>query len=386
MSMDRGDKLTLVHLLQQVTETSIPFEIARHVDKEKFKTIVISFFDDDRTARLRAQGVDIEVIGMAGKSGGIFRPQGIGELYGTLKRIRPDILHTHHNLSGSLGRFMARRLGIPVVVHTVHTVQRAYRWPGLLLSTATLGVADTIVSNSYNTQNSFYPWQERLIRRAKKTVIYNGIDIARIDAGRGDQVHVRQESGFLADDLLILNVARCVWQKDQATLLRAMTAVIKEIPRAKLVIVGDGPLASDLRQLAVDLGIADKVVFTGLMKRDRVYRLLHACDIFAMVSVHEGFCNAVVEALAACKPVVFTGVSALPEVVGPAGVKIPVRDPEALARAIVGLAKDSGRMRSLGAVGRRRAEENFSLDRSVRAYEDLYLKLLEEKKECKRSL
>lgn len=370
----------LVQLLQRVSETSVPLELSRHIDPGRFKTVVISFFDDPSVAGSFRREGDPEIIGLGAKPGRLFRPAAIWRLYHTLRRIRPDIIHTHHNLSGSLGRLIARCLGVPVVVHTVHTLQSAYRLAGLLFSTATWGLADMIVCNSHNTLRSFYPWQKQLFPRVKTAVIYNGVDIAGIEAYRQESDLARREIGLCRDDFLIMNIGRCVWQKDQEILVRAVPAIVREISGAKIVIVGSGPLLPDLRELSASLKVFDKIIFTGLLPRDRVYKLLHSCDVFAMVSVCEGFCNAVVEAFAAEKPVVFTDASALPEVAGPAGVKVPVSDPAALAEAIIKLAGDPDKRRSLGLAGKTRVVEKFSLSRSIREYEELYLALLDDKK------
>ncbi len=168
--------------------------------------------------------------------------------------------------------------------------------------------------------------------------------------------------GLESNSLLIGNIGRLIKEKDQETLIRAMPSIVEQFPHARLLIVGDGPLRRRLQELVGALAIGSYVCFTRAIGRMQVYKLLHAIDIFVMCSITEGFCNAVVEAMAARKPVIITDAGALPEVVGDAGIVVPPRQPESLAGAVLHLASlDVAEQRRIGAAGRRRTMSLFEL-------------------------
>ncbi len=147
--------------------------------------------------------------------------------------------------------------------------------------------------------------------------------------------------------------------------------------RGKLVIVGDGPLRGELKSLAAQLGVTDKVVFAGEINNAGVTSFYHAADLFALASVarSEAFGIVQIEAMAAGLPVVNTSLdSGVPFVSldGETGLTVPPGDPQALAAAINRLLDDQGLRQSLGQAGVRRARQEFSLDTMLRRTLALY--------------
>ncbi len=162
-------------------------------------------------------------------------------------------------------------------------------------------------------------------------------------------------------------------EKDQETLIRAVAAARQENERVHLVIVGDGPLRSRLASLAQELELGDRVTFTGAVQRAQVYEILHASDLFVMSSITEGFCNGVVEAMAARRPVVVTQAGALPEVVGQSGWFVPPQTPGAIVNAIKEIAAlPRQEIDAVTDAARRRVEDCFTIQKTARAYETIY--------------
>jgi glycosyltransferase involved in cell wall biosynthesis len=372
----------VLYLMNSIGPTSIPLEIAEHIDEERFDVVVLSYYNcgEYLEPEMADSGVRIIAIGAQGKAdiGAIFR------LYRTMKRIAPDILHTHHNLSGSLGRVFAKCLRVPVIVDTEHSVPSEdlrYTSGAALLNGLTLGLADAVVFNSSATQASLPKWISRLVKPEKKRVIYNGVDIARIESnqGKGLPAECPISEWVSKKQSVICNVGSLRPVKNQTALIAALESIRSEAHDAKLVIVGGGPLEEELRKEIAQRNLNSDVWLAGEVSRDTVYRILNACDVFVMTSLWEGFCVAVAEAMTAGKPVITTKVGGIPEVVGTVGRYVGPHNLDELARAILEFRDNPKRANTLGEAGRRRVEEHFSLKRCVRNYENLYTKLLERK-------
>jgi glycosyltransferase involved in cell wall biosynthesis len=159
--------------------------------------------------------------------------------------------------------------------------------------------------------------------------------------------------------------------------LDVLLHALVRLPGAAAVLVGDGPDRAALEGLAAELGVADRVVFTGWS--NDVRRLLPGFDVLAQPSRREGFGISVVEAMLAEVPVVATDAGGMAEVVvdGVTGVTVPADAPEALADAIAGLLDDPARRRAMGERGRRIALERFSAEAMAAAFAGVYARVLD---------
>jgi glycosyltransferase involved in cell wall biosynthesis len=149
--------------------------------------------------------------------------------------------------------------------------------------------------------------------------------------------------------------------------------------RLQIVIAGDGPAREQLERLTVKLGVADRVSFIGF--RDDVADLLAACDLVVLPSVREGLSIALLEAMAAGKPIVATSIGSQREVSSHGEVGLFVRPADAicLAEAILRLAGDQALMTRLGNNARSVYENFYTEDRMLQSYRRFYLDLLEAK-------
>src|SRR5580704_12425705 len=200
-------------------------------------------------------------------------------------------------------------------------------------------------------------------------VIPYGIDTAQFEQCSPEAVRsVRERLG----DRLVISVGRLVYYKGFDVVIRGGADV-----RGKLVIVGEGPLRSELQSLAARLGVTDKVVFAGEVNNAGVMPYYHAADLFALASVarSEAFGIVQIEAMAAGLPVVNTSLdSGVPFVSldGQTGLTVPPGDSQALAAALNRLLDDQGLRHSLGQAGVLRARQEFSLDTMLRRTLALY--------------
>jgi sugar transferase (PEP-CTERM/EpsH1 system associated) len=209
-------------------------------------------------------------------------------------------------------------------------------------------------------------------------VIPNGVDPRRID--EADRWGVREELGIAADDFVIGTVARLDSTKDTMTLARAFSKLHRSRQEGrrqtglKLLVVGDGDRKEGIEKYFVDQGMREAAIFTGV--RHDVPRLLGAMNLFALSSLSEGMPITVLEAMCASLPVVATNVGALPELVeeGATGYLVEPKDSEKMAERIARLCDDREMALDFGAAGRRKVEREYSVDRMLERYRELYLK------------
>jgi glycosyltransferase involved in cell wall biosynthesis len=175
-------------------------------------------------------------------------------------------------------------------------------------------------------------------------------------------------------------VGRLVPIKDVATLLHAFAELRRTAPAARLVVAGDGELRADLERLAASLGVGSAVTFTGW--RLDLENIYSAVDAVVLSSLNEGTPVALIEAMAAARPVVATDVGGVPDVVTHehTGLLVPPGAPSELARAMARLAADAGLRRRLGAAGRARVAQRFGTARLVDDIAGLYVERLEIKR------
>jgi len=193
-------------------------------------------------------------------------------------------------------------------------------------------------------------------------LVYEGVPDREAPPGGAEAL---QALGVPAGAPVVGNVAALTGHKDHATLLEAAAVVLRARPEVRFVVVGEGPLRGELAARTREGGLEGRVVFAGF--RDDVDRLLAAFDVFCLSSRLEGLGTSLLDAMAFARPVVATAAGGMPEAVedGVTGRVVPVRDPVALARALLDLLGDPGRRRVMGEAGRRRFLERFTADRMV---------------------
>jgi len=329
----------------------------------------------DIEEEFRALGASV----LGGAGGTLEALAQLGGLYGYLRRERIALLQTclfHADVAGRLVGRLARRGGLPVVVSSVRASNVRHGWWRFLLLRMTAPLADAFTAVSGRTLD--FAVRHEGVRRERAAVIPNGIDVAQWN-DLPDPATARLELGLGKDDFVVGTVGRLQEQKGHIHLLDAAARVLRQRPEAVFLIAGYGPLRDALERRAADLGLAERVWFLGY-RRD-VRSILAALDVFVLPSLWEGMSNAMLEAMAAARPVVATAVDGnLDQVVHrETGLLVPPGDSAALAVAILEIAQDPEAAREMGRRGRRRVEAEFSLDRMTRAYLDLYARLLEEK-------
>ena len=304
--------------------------------------------------------------GVAARALNRSKRQPLGALFDLVRemcRVRPDIVIMRGYNAEILGRIAALLTRVPRSIVWVHNSG------GLAPRTRVRQLADRILkpltSAYYGVAQGQLPYLtgELGYPASKVRIVRNGTDTSR-PVPPADPV-TAVGLGIGSGDAVIGILAGLRPEKDHETLLQAARLVLDELPVARFLIVGDGALRPELQRLASELGIADRVIFTGV--RNDVGELLALMDVFTLTSYSECFPMAVLEAMAAGRPAVCTAVGGVPELVaeGLTGHLVAPRDPHALAQRLLALLLDRQRAREMGRAARARAEAEFSLERFV---------------------
>jgi glycosyltransferase involved in cell wall biosynthesis len=304
----------------------------------------------------------------------------LAQMVKLLRRLQPDVVHTHMAKAGTVGRVAARVCGVPLIVHTYHGhVFHSYFSPAktrvILTIERALGLAtNRIIAIGDGQRDEIASYGVAPLN--KLVTIRLGLELGQFLDAEQERGQLRSELGIDADAPLVGLVARLVPIKAPEIFLQAAVAIHTAMPRTQFLIVGDGERRQELEALAADLGLKDNLRFLG-WRRDmaRVYADL---DVVALTSLNEGSPVVLIEALAAARPVVSTAVGGVPEVVidGKTGLTVPVSDVPALAEAILSLLHDPARAKRLGRSGRQHVYPRYDSSRLVDDVRQLYLREL----------
>jgi glycosyltransferase involved in cell wall biosynthesis len=303
-------------------------------------------------------------------------------LMGHLVRRKTDIVQTflfHSDVTGRVIGRVVRLLrfgaGRPIIISSVRASNIRNRWWQFLLLRLTAWMADAFTTVSQRTLD--FAESREGVRRKRASVIPNGIDPADYDVSRED---ARKRLELAPDDFVVASVGRLHEQKGYEFLLPAVRNLLQDLPNSVFLIAGYGPLEEQLKDRARELNVASHVRFLGY-RRD-VPDILAACDLYVLPSLWEGMSNAVLEAMAAARPVIATAVDGNVEQVsdGETGLLAPPADSDALTEAIRRLSRDRELAARMGRKGRETVEQKFSLSAMTSAYLALYRRLLGESK------
>lgn len=309
----------------------------------------------------------------------------LAELTRLFRRLRPDLVHTHNPKPGVYGRLAARFAGVPAIVNTVHGLYALPEDP-LAKRAVVYGLERVAVmcSDAELVQN---PEDIETLRGLgvpgrKLHLLGNGIDLAhfapaRVSAARRREL--RAEMG-VSDEVVVCGVVgRLVWEKGYREVFSAAAELARTAPQVKVIVIGPSDEAKDDAVTPADIDAAARegnVTFLGM--RDDVDELYAAMDIYVLASHREGWPRSAMEAAAMGVPAIVTDIRGCRQVVddGVTGLMVPVRDPAALAGAIVRLAADEPLRRRMGAAARAKSGRDFDDRRVIETTLAVYEQLL----------
>ena len=311
-------------------------------------------------------------------------------LFKIIKRYKPDLVHLHLLKARFFGGIAAKVAGVPLIVETFHghlfsDYYSRLKTSAILAAERFLGwmIVDKVVAMSERQKQDLIRY--KICPEKKITVIPLGLDLGRFVQCSRFRGELRRELGVSAETVLIGTVGRLVHIKGLSYLLEAIQriALASDID-FRLLVVGDGLLRRELEGQALKLRIENRVNFLGWrFDLERIYADL---DIAVLSSLNEGTPVSLLEAMAAGKPVVATGVGGIPDVVedGKTGLLVPSKNPGVLAEATLSLMRDRGRRQRFGEQAKASIYPKYDVSRLVENIKSFYLRLLPEKLESYR--
>jgi glycosyltransferase involved in cell wall biosynthesis len=362
---------TIIHVVDSLEFGGLERVVVDLVAAQTRRGHRVHVFSIQDTHGLRAEleRAGIPVV-QGGKRGGL-DPALVRRLRALVRGLGGCIVHTHNfvpNYYAAMAVFGLRRA---VLVNTCHNMGARLRAPRLrwlyrasLLRTRRVAMVGRQVD-------------ERLAKlgiapRGRTEVVPNGIPLMRHERAPGARERARAALGLPEEALVIGCVGRLVELKNHRALIAQLPALAADFPQLRLVLLGEGPLASGLRAQAAALGVADRLVMPGA--RDDVHALLPGFDVFALPSHTEGLSIALLEACAAGLPIVASRVGGNPEIVveDVTGRLFDPDDGAALQAILRALLADPPLRTRLGLAARAWVEENGSVEVMCDRYDGVY--------------
>ena len=319
-------------------------------------------WDRELVDRLRAVGADVRVVGKMALASGY----GFLSMWRWLRNAQHDVAITLLFVSDVVGRIVARVAGIPRIVSSIRTRNVDYSSLQRWLVRVTMGSAEAVIINSAHVRE--FAINEEGAAPDRIYVIPNGVCINAY-ATSTDRLSFRSELGLSPSSKLVGSVGRLTWQKGFDVLLKAVS--VMNCQDFALLISGVGEEEADLRALSVKLGVQKLVHFIGY-RRD-IPSFLSSLDLYVHPARFEGMPNAVVEAMAAARPIVASRVDGICELVenGIHGWLVPPDEPEVLAKAMSEALRNPDEARRRGVAAQRRVAEHFTLEKMVSSWENI---------------
>lgn len=349
--------------------------ILAHHDRSRIEVHVCTvrpLFEEDDVGDLGC-GIGYHPLGLTGAATPRLRARAAVGIARLARAVRPDVIHVH---SGTASYSMPAGVLAPrpAKLIEVHDAPQAAR----------LSRGNLWLEQQLHRRLGFQPLvHSRAVRDglaefwglspASIPIFPLGIDVDAFAAPCTPRAEVRAQLGLPLEAPLVLYVARLVDEKRPLLFLEVAAEVHRRRPETVFALVGGGPLLGPCRARAGELGIDGVVAVPGFV--EDLPSAYHASDVFLSTSRYEGFGLAIAEAMASGLPVVATDVGGVADVVGDAGVLERSPSPERLADHVTALLDDAVERARLGRRGRNRAVEVLDVRRSVRSFEDLYLRV-----------
>lgn len=371
-------KLTVIHLVEDMKTGGaerVIADIAEGLDSERYDVRVWCIARGGNTAdELVEKGIEVKILGISS----YHNPLKILRLKRLLTEAGPDIVHTHGYFASVIGRLSARKAGIPVIFAHVHSTYWDYKRRHILMERKLSRFTHKIICCSRAVENFVKDIEK--VGDGKTLVIYNGVDEERFYPME-DAPSIRSELGIDEEALVVGTVSSLTPHKGHEYLIQAASLIHQEFPSAKFLIVGNGPLRTELEDQVKNLKIHPYIIFTGTRKD--VPKMLSIMEVFVLPSSsREGLGIAIIEAMAAEKPVVATDIGGIPEAVkkGETGFLVPPGDPGALAKVIIELLQNPEKAKEMGKKGRARFKEKFTRKKMLSEIDALYQSSISQRK------
>jgi glycosyltransferase involved in cell wall biosynthesis len=376
--MPRLSKISIFEIIADSSITGAPrhlLTLLSGIDRKKFVVSVI-LPEGELVKELKALKVPVFTIPMRGRTD-INATNAIAKI---LKKYEPDIIHTHGQRAGLIGRIASR--GLPIKrVHTEHTYTSQFKldnpvlhWTHLRAMRSLDRFTDKTIAVSEAVRKFLI--ESKISKPDKVVTIYNGAGKTSTKNLPDQAKQFRMEHGLIARDVVVGSIGSFNKQKDTATLIKAFAQMSKKWPQLKLMLIGKGELQRELEHLAKKLNIHNQVIFAGTINHPDV--ALAAMNIFVLSSRSEAFGITLLEAMRANLPIVATKVGGIPEIISNNynGLLVEPGDSHKLAAAMMKLLNDKKLQRKLVSHYPETLKK-FSADKMVKATEKVYIQVMD---------
>lgn len=359
-------------------------DLVSHLDRERFSVSVVcstkrskAFLGD--IDRMRREGIDVKVIPMVRAIRPLADFIAFVRIFLHIHRHKYAIVHTHSSKAGMLGRLAARLAGVPGIIHTPHVFSfqmRVAHWRQAWysrLERLAAGMTDIFVCVSRQEQKVAIA--QGLAPEDKFVLIENGID----DSDHADAAEIehqrsilRAEHSIAPDAPVVAMTGRFARQKGHRFLIEAVARIRGEFPSLKLVLAGGGKETHTIQSQIHHLGLEDATTMLGECENSTVIHRM--ADIVVLPSLWEGLPYVLIEAMAAGKAIVASGVGGVTDAVvdGENGIIVPPGDVDALSEALVRLLQDRELSNRLGKNARATAVEKYGIEKMINRLEEIY--------------
>ena len=317
-----------------------------------------------------------------------------------MRRLKPDIVHTHSAKAGILGRFAAYLAGVKIIVHTLHGLSFypyqnkavnilyiAAEKAASFVTTKFISVADAMTAQSLKAG---------IGKPEMYKTIYSALELDKFEP-KESAFEVKRRLG-LENNKVVGTIARLFPLKGHEYILQIAVRIIRDVPEVKFLFVGDGSLSDKLKREVNGRGLADWFMFAGLVPPEQIPSMIQAIDILVHPSLREGLARTIPQSFSLGKPVVSFDVDGARELVinsnppdrqGRAGtgflIPAPVSEKhtkeslDQMSQAIIFLLKNPEQARQMGAAGRKLIIPNFDANYMVEKIIEQYVLLTNSK-------
>jgi glycosyltransferase involved in cell wall biosynthesis len=374
--MDRVRVLQIVPKLVMGGGQRVAMDLVEHLDRQRFDVEMVSLYPysgEIFEVYMRDLGVNVNYLS---KRLG-FDTKIFFEVHRVLSGFKPQVVHNHlHALYTLLPSSLINR--IPVLIYTIHSLadQEAKGLHRFInrMAFAKLGVVPVSISKAVlQSVHDIYG-------EVDSPVIYNGIDAGKYSLSGSQPQKLREQFCIPENAFVFVNVASFRSLKNHRLLVYAFRDVLQYFPSSFLILVGEGELRQETSVLVEELGISNRVLFTGI--RSDVAQILNACDCFVLSSDWEGLPISILEAMASGRPVIATNVGGVPELISSSenGLLVAMGDRQQLESAMIELLQNPARAKRMGERGKLIANGRFNVHKMAKQYGELYMRILRSNK------
>ncbi len=311
------------------------------------------------------------------------------EIKKLLKKLQPDIIHTHSAKAGILGRFAAHKIrskrndGLPAVIHTIHGLA-FHKYQSEWLNKFYIAVEKSAAKRT----DFFISVADAMTEQAlsagigspeKFVTAYSAIEEDGFLTEISDEkiTEFRVHNGISKDSVVLVTIARLFELKGHNYIIESAKQLSKQFENAAWLFVGDGNLSEFYKKQVYDLGLAHCIKFTGLLPPSQIPLAIQSSDILIHCSLREGLARTLPQAMLCAKPAISFDTDGAKEVVNEkTGRLIEPKNVEQLTKACAELIEDKDLRDELGKAGREYVKEKFAPEKMVDTIEAVYEKLL----------